>query len=65
MVKSISACKNWLKHHIPEGPQYIEKYYFTPGDSPYIVFESKYGREDAVDGSGHIEFYGRSFVSDH
>ena len=125
---------NYRKHHIPEGPQYIEKYYFTPGDSPYIVFKSKYGtfgvlicwdewfpeptrilalkgadfvfypsaigsepdnpeldtsqtwmdsirghgihnnfyvcacnrvgREDAADGSGHMEFYGRSFVSD-
>ena len=125
---------NYRKHHIPEGPQYIEKYYFTPGDSPYLVFRSKYGtfgvlicwdewfpeatrivalkgadfvfypsaigsepdnpeldtsqtwvdgirghgihnnffvcacnrvgREDAADGSGHMEFYGRSFVSD-
>ena len=125
---------NYRKHHIPEGPQYIEKYYFTPGDSPYLVFHSKYGtfgvlicwdewfpeatrivalkgadfvfypsaigsepdnpeldtsqtwvdgirghgihnnffvcacnrvgREDAADGSGHMEFYGRSFVSD-
>jgi len=33
---------NYRKHHIPEGPQYIEKYYFTPGDSPYLVFKSKY-----------------------
>ena len=125
---------NYRKHHIPEGPQYIEKYYFTPGDSPYLVFHSKYGtfgvlicwdewfpeasrivalkgadfvfypsaigsepdnpeldtsqtwvvgirghaihnnfyvcacnrvgREDAADGSGYMEFYGRSFVSD-
>lgn len=125
---------NYRKHHIPEGPQYIEKYYFTPGDSPYIVFKSKYGtfgvlicwdewfpepsrilalkgadfifypsaigsepdnpdldtsqtwidairahgihnnfyvcacnrvgREEAVDGSGYMEFYGRGFVSD-
>ncbi len=125
---------NYRKHHIPEGPQYIEKYYFTQGDSPYLVFKSKYGtfgvlicwdqwfpeptrilalkgadfifypsaigsepdnpdldtsqtwvdairghgihnnfyvcacnrvgREDAVDGSGHMEFYGRGFVSD-
>lgn len=125
---------NYRKHHIPEGPQYIEKYYFTPGDSPYLVFRSKYGtfgvlicwdewfpeatrivalkgadfvfypsaigsepdnpeldtsqtwvdgirghgihnnffvcacnrvgREDAADGNGHMEFYGRSFVSD-
>lgn len=125
---------NYRKHHIPEGPQYIERYYFTPGDSPYLVFRSKYGtfgvlicwdewfpeptrilalkgadfvfypsaigsepdnpdldtsqtwvdairghgihnnfyvcacnrvgREDATDGSGHMEFYGRGFVSD-
>ena len=124
----------YRKHHIPEGPQYIEKYYFTPGDSPYIVWKTKYatfgvlicwdewfpeptrimsikgadfifypsaigsepdnpdldtsqtwmdairghgihnnfyvcacnriGREDAADGSGFMEFYGRSFVSD-
>ncbi len=125
---------NYRKHHIPEGPQYIEKYYFTPGDSPYLVFDSKYGkfgvlicwdewfpepsrilalkgadfifypsaigsepdnpdldtsqtwvdairghgihnnfyvcacnrvgREEAADGSGYMNFYGRSFVSD-
>jgi N-carbamoylputrescine amidase len=125
---------NYRKHHIPEGPRYIEKYYFTPGDSPYLVFRSKYGtfgvlicwdewfpepsrilalkgadfvfypsaigsepdnpdldtshtwvdgirghgihnnfyvcacnrvgREEAADGSGFMEFYGRSFVSD-
>ncbi|WP_027398623.1 carbon-nitrogen hydrolase [Anaerovorax odorimutans] len=129
-----SLLGNYRKHHIPEGPQYIEKYYFTPGDSPYIVFKSKYGnfgvlicwdewfpeptrilalkgadfifypsaigsepdnpdldtsqtwmdsirghgihnnfyvcacnrvgREDAIDGSGFMEFYGRGFVSD-
>jgi N-carbamoylputrescine amidase len=39
-----SLLGNYRKHHIPEGPQYIEKYYFTPGDSPYLVFDSKYGR---------------------
>lgn len=38
-----SLLGNYRKHHIPEGPQYIEKYYFTPGDSPYIVFKTKYG----------------------
>lgn len=124
----------YRKHHIPEGPQYIEKYYFTPGDSPYTVWKTKYGtfgvlicwdewfpeparimalkgadfifypsaigsepdnpdldtsqtwmdairghgihnnfyvcacnrvgREDAADGSGFMEFYGRGFVSD-
>ncbi|MEA4921999.1 MAG: carbon-nitrogen hydrolase [Eubacteriaceae bacterium] len=129
-----SLLGNYRKHHIPDGPQYLEKYYFTPGDSPYIVFQSKYGkfgvlvcwdewfpepsrilaikgadfifypsaigsepdnpeldtsqtwmdairghgihnnfyvcacnrvgREDAEDGSGYMDFYGRSFVSD-
>ena len=124
----------YRKHHIPEGPQYLEKYYFTPGDSGYKVFKSKYatfgvlicwdewfpeparilalkgadfifypsaigsepdnpdldtsqtwvdgvkahgihnnfyiaavnrvGREYASDGSGYMDFYGRSFVSD-
>jgi N-carbamoylputrescine amidase len=33
----------YRKHHIPDGPQYLEKYYFTPGDLGYPVFESKYG----------------------
>ncbi|MDR2487397.1 MAG: carbon-nitrogen hydrolase [Clostridiales Family XIII bacterium] len=129
-----SLLGNYRKHHIPEGPQYLEKYYFTPGDSPYLVYKSKYatfgvlicwdewfpeptrilalkgadfvfypsaigsepdnpdldtsqtwvdsirghgihnnfyvcacnrvGREAAEDGSGFMEFYGRSFVSD-
>jgi N-carbamoylputrescine amidase len=123
----------YRKHHIPDGPQYLEKYYFTPGGSPYLVFRTKYatfgvlicwdewfpeptrilalkgadfvfypsaigsepdnpeldtsqtwvdairghgihnnfyvcacnrvGREDATDGSGHMEFYGRSFAA--
>ncbi|MDR2457568.1 MAG: carbon-nitrogen hydrolase [Clostridiales Family XIII bacterium] len=39
-----SLLGNYRKHHIPEGPQYIEKYYFTPGDSEYNVFDSKYGK---------------------
>ena len=32
----------YRKHHIPEGPQYIEKYYFAPGDGGYPVFKTKY-----------------------
>jgi N-carbamoylputrescine amidase len=34
----------YRKHHIPEGPQYLEKYYFTPGDSDYTVWETKYAK---------------------
>ncbi|MDR1068048.1 MAG: N-carbamoylputrescine amidase, partial [Clostridiales Family XIII bacterium] len=37
-----SLLGNYRKHHIPDGPQYLEKFYFTPGDSPYLVFRSKY-----------------------
>lgn len=33
----------YRKHHIPEGPQYIEKYYFTQGDGGYPVFKTKFG----------------------
>jgi N-carbamoylputrescine amidase len=31
------------KVHIPDGPQYHEKFYFTPGDTGYPVFVTKYG----------------------
>jgi N-carbamoylputrescine amidase len=31
------------KIHIPDGPQYHEKFYFTPGDTGYPVFVTKYG----------------------
>jgi len=34
----------YRKNHIPEGPQYIEKYYFTPGDLGYPVFNTRYGK---------------------
>lgn len=32
------------KMHIPDGPQYTEKYYFTPGDTGYPVFDTSFGR---------------------
>jgi N-carbamoylputrescine amidase len=31
------------KNHIPDGPQYHEKYYFIPGNTGYPVYETKYG----------------------
>lgn len=34
----------YRKTHIPDGPQYLEKYYFTPGDIGYPVFNTKYGK---------------------
>lgn len=34
----------YRKTHIPDGPQYHEKYYFTPGDMGYPTFETRFGR---------------------
>lgn len=34
----------YRKHHIPDDPGYYEKFYFTPGDEGYKVFDTKYGR---------------------
>ncbi|WP_289140133.1 carbon-nitrogen hydrolase [uncultured Brevibacillus sp.] len=33
----------YRKHHIPEAPRFLEKYYFTPGDTGYPVFKTKFG----------------------
>lgn len=38
----------YRKHHIPDDPGYYEKFYFTPGDSGYKVFETKYARIGAL-----------------
>jgi N-carbamoylputrescine amidase len=35
---------SYRKSHIPEGPGYHEKFYFSPGDSGFKVFESQYGK---------------------
>jgi N-carbamoylputrescine amidase len=34
----------YRKTHIPDDPLYFEKYYFTPGDLGYRVFETRFGR---------------------
>jgi N-carbamoylputrescine amidase len=34
----------YRKMHIPDDPGYYEKFYFTPGDLGYRVFETKYAR---------------------
>lgn len=34
----------YRKNHIPDGPGYHEKYYFTPGDSGYPVWDTACGR---------------------
>ena len=34
----------YRKMHIPDDPGYYEKYYFTPGDLGYKVFDTKYAK---------------------
>jgi len=34
----------YRKSHIPEGPGYHEKYYFTPGDTGFKVWDTRYAR---------------------
>lgn len=33
----------YRKSHIPDGPGYTEKYYFSPGDTGFRVWNTKYG----------------------
>lgn len=35
---------NYRKTHIPQGPGYEEKYYFSPGDTGYKVWQTAMGR---------------------
>ena len=34
---------HYRKSHIPDGPGYTEKYYFSPGDTGFRVWETRYG----------------------
>lgn len=34
----------YRKMHIPDDPNYYEKFYFTPGDLGYKVFDTQYGK---------------------
>jgi N-carbamoylputrescine amidase len=34
----------YRKMHIPDDPLYFEKYYFTPGDTGFKTFETRFGR---------------------
>ena len=34
----------YRKSHIPDGPGYSEKYYFSPGDTGFQVWNTAYGR---------------------
>ncbi|GIU18319.1 N-carbamoylputrescine amidase [Shewanella sp. MBTL60-007] len=39
-----SILDNYRKSHIPDGPGYSEKYYFSPGDTGFKVWDTRYGR---------------------
>src|SRR5262249_22056414 len=34
----------YRKMHIPDDPLYFEKYYFTPGDTGFRTFDTRFGR---------------------
>ncbi len=36
--------QNYRKTHIPDGPGYEEKFYFSPGDTGFQVYDTQYGR---------------------
>ncbi len=36
--------QNYRKTHIPDGPGYEEKFYFTPGDTGFQVYDTTFGR---------------------
>ena len=39
-----SVLGSYRKSHIPEGPGYHEKFYFSPGDSGFKVFDTAYAK---------------------
>ncbi len=39
--------EQYRKTHIPDGPGYEEKFYFAPGDTGFVVWETKYGNVGA------------------
>ena len=38
----------YRKSHLPQGPGYQEKYYFSPGDTGFQVWDTRYGRIGAA-----------------
>ncbi len=43
-----SILDNYRKMHIPDGPGYQEKFYFSPGNSGFKVWDTKFGRLGAA-----------------
>jgi N-carbamoylputrescine amidase len=38
-----TVLENYRKTHIPDGPGYCEKFYFTPGDTGFKVWHTRFG----------------------
>jgi N-carbamoylputrescine amidase len=38
-----AVLENYRKSHIPDGPGYSEKYYFSPGDTGFKVWKTQFG----------------------
>ncbi|AOE49758.1 carbon-nitrogen hydrolase [Kangiella sediminilitoris] len=43
-----SILDNYRKMHIPDGPGYQEKFYFSPGDTGFKVWDTRFGRFGAA-----------------
>ncbi|MCM0148912.1 N-carbamoylputrescine amidase [Photobacterium galatheae] len=39
-----TVMENYRKSHIPDGPGYSEKFYFSPGDTGFKVWETRFGK---------------------
>lgn len=39
-----TVLENYRKSHIPDGPGYSEKYYFSPGDTGFKVWQTQFGK---------------------
>ena len=44
----------YRKNHIPDDPGFYEKFYFSPGDTGYRVFDTRYGRIGVLDMLGSM-----------
>ncbi len=39
-----TVLENYRKSHIPDGPGYSEKFYFSPGDTGFKVWQTRFGK---------------------
>ena len=44
MIADGKILGKYRKSHIPDGPGYLEKYYFNPGDTGFKVWDTNFGK---------------------